>query len=419
MASGTGAGSTSTESLASLGSALLPSRHGLDEIGHDMHMRFGTFMAPFHPPEHNPTLSLEQDLELIQHMDKLGFDEAWIGEHHSAGSEIIASPEIFMMAAAERTRNIKLGTGVVSLPYHNPLWVAERIVLLDHLTRGRIMLEVGPGALPTYAEMLGLESPQMRPLLHEYMEILMHLLSSDEPISYSSERLTLKDARLHLRPYSDPLFDVAVAAVVSPSGAKLAGQYGAGLLSLGATVAIGMDVLAHHWTIQEEVAARHNQPADREKWRLVGLMHLAESKEEARRDVEYGMEQWFRYFQNVAAFPQMAVEGGNLDEMVGFVNNGLGVVGTPDQAIEQLEQLWDQSNGGFGAYLILAHNWADPEATKKSWELFARHVMPHFQTGSASLVSAADRARASRTSLAEKQLIAIDEATKAYETERG
>jgi len=383
-----------------------------------MNMRFGTFMAPFHPPEHNPTLSLETDLELIEHMDRLGFDEAWFGEHHSAGSEIIASPEIFMMAAAARTNHIKLGTGVVSLPYHNPLWVAERIVLLDHLTRGRVMLGVGPGALPTDAAMLGLEPPQMRPLLEEYLEIVMHLLTTDEPISYNSERLTLKDARLHLRPYSDPLFDVAVAAVASPSGAKLAGRHGAGVLSLGATVAIGMDVLAHHWTIQEEVAAQHGHTADRDKWRLVGLMHLAETEEEARRDVEYGMVQWFRYFQHVAAFPQMAVEGGDIDEMVAFVNNGLGVVGTPDQAVAQIEELIEQSNGGFGCYMTLAHNWANPQATKKSYELFARHVMPRFRSGGNALVGAATRAQEARPELAEQQLKAVDEATQRYEDEK-
>jgi len=140
------------------------------------------------------------------------------------------------------------------------------------------MLGVGPGALPTDAAMLGLEPPEMRPLLHEYMQIVMQLLTTEEPVNYESDRLKLVDARLHLRPYSQPLFDIAVAAVASPSGAKLAGQYGAGVLSLGATVAVGMDVLAHHWTIQEEVAAAHGQVADRDKWRLVGLMHLAESK---------------------------------------------------------------------------------------------------------------------------------------------
>ena len=383
-----------------------------------MRMNFGTFMAPFHPPTHNPTIALEQDLDLIQHLDTLGFDEAWIGEHHSAGSEIIASPEIFIMAAAERTKRIKLGTGVVSLPYHNPLWVAERIVLLDHLTRGRVMLGVGPGALPTDAAMLGLEPSQMRPLLEEYMEVLMHLLTSDEPISYSGERLQLVDARLHLRPYSDPLFDVAVAAVASPSGANLAGRYGAGLLSLGATLSIGMDVLAHHWTIQEEQAARHGQVADRSKWRLVGLMHLAETEEQAREEVKYGIAQWFEYFQDVAAFPQMAVEGSNIDEMIDFVNSGLGVIGTPEMMVSQIGELVEQSNGGFGAYLTLCHNWANPQATKNSFELLARHVMPHFQSSGSGLVDAAERAQRARPSLADKQLTAIDEATQRYE-ERG
>lgn len=382
-----------------------------------MRLRFGTFMAPFHPPEHNPTLSLEQDLDLIRHMDELGFDEAWIGEHHSAGSEIIASPEIFIMAAAERTRHIKLGTGVVSLPYHNPLWVAERMVLLDHLTRGRIMLGVGPGALPTDAAMLGLSPTQMRPIFEEYLGVLMHLLTSEEPISYESERLSLKDARLHLRPYSDPLFDLAVAAVASPTGARLAGRHGGGLLSLGATMAVGMDVLAHHWSVVEQMSAKHGHTADRAKWRLVGLVHLAETEEQARKDVEYGITQWFRYFQDVAAFPQMAVEGGDIQEMIDFVNNGLGVIGTPDRMVSQIGNLLEQSNGGFGAYLTLAHNWANPEATKKSFELMARHVMPRFQTSGSDLSAAAERARATREELAAQQMQAVDEATQRHEAQ--
>ncbi|KMW58317.1 Limonene 1,2-monooxygenase [Candidatus Rhodobacter oscarellae] len=382
-----------------------------------MRMNFGIFMAPFHAPGHNPTISLDDDLELLQHLDKLGYDEAWIGEHHSAGSEIIASPEIFIMAAAERTQRIRLGTGVVSMPYHNPLWTVERMVLLDHLTRGRVMFGMGPGALPTDASMLGLEPQQMRPLFEEYIDIAYRLLTSDAPINYESDRLTLKDARLHLRPYSEPLFDLAVAAVASPSGAKLAGRYGAGLLSLGATVAVGMDVLAHHWTIQEQAAKEHGQVADRAKWRLVGLMHLAETEEQAREDVKYGMTQWFRYFQNVAAFPQMAVEGGNLDEMIDFVNGGLGVVGTPEMMVKQIEELLEQSNGGFGAYLTLAHNWANKGATQKSFELFAREVMPHFQSSGMGLQAAADRAQKNRAGLAEKQLKAVEEATQRYEKE--
>src|SRR5918995_332130 len=113
----------------------------------DWPLKFGIFLAPFHPVGQNPTLALERDLDLLEHLDSLGFDEAWIGEHHSAGFEIIASPEVFIAAAAERTKHIKLGTGVSSLPYHHPLILADRIVLLDHLTRGRFQFGVGPGAL--------------------------------------------------------------------------------------------------------------------------------------------------------------------------------------------------------------------------------------------------------------------------------
>src|SRR5687768_7616189 len=108
-------------------------------------LRAGVFLAPFHPVDEDPTLAIQRDLELMEHLDRIGFDEAWIGEHHSAGYEIIASPEMFIAAAAERTRRIRLGTGVISLPYHHPLMVADRIVQLDHMTRGRVMLGVGPG----------------------------------------------------------------------------------------------------------------------------------------------------------------------------------------------------------------------------------------------------------------------------------
>src|SRR5581483_5932305 len=99
-----------------------------------------------HPPGQNPTLLLHGDIELIELLDQLGYDEAWVGEHHSAGSEIIASPEVFLAHVGARTSRIRLGTGVVSAAYHHPLWVAERAVLLDHLLHGRFMLGLGPGA---------------------------------------------------------------------------------------------------------------------------------------------------------------------------------------------------------------------------------------------------------------------------------
>ncbi|MCU1659953.1 MAG: limonene 1,2-monooxygenase [Pseudonocardiales bacterium] len=381
-------------------------------------LRFGIFLAPFHPAGENPTSALQRDLKLIEHLDHLGYDEAWIGEHHSAGSEIIASPEIFIAAAAERTRNIRLGTGVTSLSYHNPLWVAERMVLLDHLTRGRVMLGVGPGSLPTDSAMIGLNPTDTRELLEENLDIVMRLLRGDEPVNAQTRTHALIDARLHLRPYSDPLFDVAVAAVASPTGPRLAGRHGIGLLSIGATLTReGFDALAHHWTVMEERAATHGTVVDRLKWRLVGLMHIAETREQAYKDVEYGIEQWFRYFQKVAAFPQMAVEGGDIREMIDYVNEaGIGAIGTPDDATAQVQKLVAQS-GGFGAMLLLAHEWANPEATRRSYELIAQHVMPQFQGQAQATLDAKARATETRSGHAEQQNAAVAHMTEKYQKE--
>jgi len=379
-------------------------------------LRFGIFLAPFHPAGENPTLALQRDLELVGHLDGLGYDEAWIGEHHSAGSEIIASPEIFIAAAAERTRHIKLGTGVISLAYHNPLWVTERMVLLDHLTRGRAMLGVGPGSLPTDSAMIGLNPTDTRELLDQNLDIVMRLLRSDEPVSAETATHKLIDARLHLRPYSE--FDIAVAAVASPTGPRLAGRYGLGLLSIGATMTeAGFDALAHHWSVMEERAAAFGSTVDRDKWRLVGLMHIAETREQAYKDVEYGIEQWFRYFQKVAAFPQMAVEGGDVREMIDFVNtSGIGAVGTIDEAGAQVEKLVNQSDG-FGAMLLLGHEWANRQATWRSYELFAQHVMPAFQGQAYSTLDAKARATDTRTGYAEQQNQAVAHMTEKYERE--
>ncbi|MDT7675835.1 MAG: limonene 1,2-monooxygenase [Pseudonocardiales bacterium] len=382
-------------------------------------LRFGIFLAPFHPAGENPTLALQRDLRLVEHLDQCGYDEAWIGEHHSAGSEIIASPEIFIAAAAERTKNIKLGTGVTSLSYHNPLWVAERLVLLDHLTRGRVMLGVGPGSLPTDSAMIGLNPTQTRELLETNLDVVMRLLTSDEPVSVDTGTHRLVNAQLHLRPYSDPHFDVAVAAVASPTGPRLAGKHGVGLLSIGATLTSdGFDALAHHWNVMEERAAAFNTTVNRDKWRLVGLMHIAETREQAYKEVEHGIEQWFNYFQKVAAFPQMDVgSGGDLKAMIDFINeSGTGAIGTVEDAKAQVQRLVDQS-GGFGAFLLLAHEWANPEATRRSYELIAQHVMPEFQGQAQATRNAKQRASDTRTGHAEQQNLAVAHMTEKYQKE--
>jgi limonene 1,2-monooxygenase len=382
-------------------------------------LRFGYFMAPFHRAGTNPTLALQRDLDFVEHIDTLGFDEVWIGEHHSAGSEIISSPEIFIAAAAQRTKRIRLGTGVISLAYHNPLWVADRLMLLDHLTHGRVIGGVGPGSLPTDSAMIGLNPTDTRELLETNLDILVRLLAG-ETVTAKTATHELFDAKLQLAPYSEGGIALAVAAVASPTGARLAGKHGIGLLSIGATLSIeGFDALAYHWGIVEERAAAFGKQVDRKDWRLVGPFHIAETDEQARADVKYGIEPWFHYFQKVAAFPQMTMPGDQLDEMIDMINNaGAGVIGTPERARAQVQRLWEQS-GGFGCMLQMAHEWANPAATKRSAELFAAEVMPHFQGQAQPTLDAAARASEVREDLAQTQLQAIDHMTKKYQDEVG
>ncbi|MDE1172511.1 MAG: LLM class flavin-dependent oxidoreductase [Parvibaculaceae bacterium] len=338
-------------------------------------LRFGAFIAPFHPLDENPTLALERDLELVQWMDKLGYDEAWIGEHHSAGYELIASPELFIATAAERTKNIRLGTGVSSLPYHQPLMLADRINQLDHITRGRVMFGAGPGALPSDAYMMGIDVAKQRDMMDEALDALVLLLRG-ETVTKKTDWFTLNQARLQMTPYSRPSVEISVASQVSPTGANAAGRLGLGLLSIGATSAGGFNALSSNWAIAEAKAKESGNVMDRSQWRLVGPVHIAETREKARENVRFGLEKWLYYFREVAALPMAPQDG--TDPVDAMINSGLAVIGTPDDAIAQIERLQAQS-GGFGAFLQLGQNWANFENTKISYEMMARYVFPKFQ----------------------------------------
>jgi limonene 1,2-monooxygenase len=359
-------------------------------------LTFGIFLAPFHPVGQNPTLALERDLQLIEHLDALGFDEAWFGEHHSAGYEIIASPEVFIAAAAQRTRTIRLGTGVSSLPYHHPFMLADRLVLLDHLTRGRLMIGVGPGALPSDAFMMGIDPAKQRDMMEEGLEAILLLLEGKAPVTMETEWFKLVQARLQMRPFQRPYPEVAVAAQISPAGPRAAGKFGCGLLSIGATSAAGgFDILGSHWEVMDERAAEFGTTVDRAKWRLVGPMHIADTKEQAIADVAFGLEEWVDYFQRVAALP-IAPDTTNFDSLVdALIASGFAVIGTVDDAVAQIERLRVQS-GGFGTFLLMGHEWADTAATRHSYELFARYVAPQFQDSSRTLTASRDWAAENR-----------------------
>ena len=339
-------------------------------------MQFGVFLAPFHRVGDNPTLALQRDLELIDHLDRLGYDEAWIGEHHSAGWEIIASPELMIAAAAERTKTIRLGTGVTSLPYHHPFLVAQRFVQLDHMTRGRVMLGCGPGALVSDAYMLGIDAATQRRRMDEALDAIMALLRCDGPVTRETDWFTMRDARLHLAPYSDPHFPIAVASTVTPSGPSVAGKHGLGILSLGAGAVGGMAALPDQWRIAEEAAAKHGKTMNRADWRMVMNVHVAETDAAAMDQVRAGERaETVTYFEDALGRPPGRAE----DPLTDGVRAGTTLVGSPETVARGIEALWEHSGGGFGGFLFRANEWADREQTWRSYELFARWVMPRFQ----------------------------------------
>jgi limonene 1,2-monooxygenase len=239
------------------------------------------------------------------------------------------------------------------------------------------MLGVGPGQLTSDAHMLGIPADTQRPRMEEALEMIIRLLRG-ETVTHHSDWFTLQDARLQLAPYTRPCFEIAVAASFSPTGARAAGRWGLGLLSIAATVRQGMDLLSHHWNLWEEIALEHGHVADRSRWRLVGPMHIAETREQAERDVEFGIAQFSRYFTHV--LPAGPVQGDTPAEII--ENNrrtGFAVIGSPDDAIAKLDELVEASDGGFGCFLFMDTDWADRPAKWRSYELFAREVMPRYQ----------------------------------------
>ena len=372
-------------------------------------IRFGTFLAPFHSVRENPTLAFDRDLALVEHLDRLGFDEVWVGEHHSGGMEIVASPEIFIAAAAERTRRIGLGTGVVTLPYHHPFLVAERINQLDHQTKGRTMFGVGAGALPYDADMLGIDVARIRDMMTEALDVIVPLLDG-ETVSCKTDWFELREARLQLAPFTRPRVELAVPSVVSPSGPRAAGKYGMSLLSTAATTRAAFEALPETWKICAGEAKAHGRDADRARWRLVGPVHIAETRERARANVRFGIQEWLHYFAYVGHLPLDATGEGDVDSDIdALIESKIATIGTPDDLIAQIERLERQS-GGFGVFLDMAHNWADFAETRRSYELIARYVMPRFDGRAGRQEEAYRRAMEKKPELAERRQAGIDKA---------
>src|SRR5262249_17018067 len=163
---------------------------------------------------------------------------------------------------------------------------------------------VGPGLLPSDAMMLGIDPRRQRDMMAESFEVIMRLFAG-EVVTRKTDWFELRDAKLQHVPYTRPHMEVAVAASVSPSGPRTAGRWGIGMLSPAATSEGGFNALAYHWGLVEETAREYGQAVDRSRWRVAGPVHIAETREQARADVLFGLPGWLYYFQKVVALPRV------------------------------------------------------------------------------------------------------------------
>jgi limonene 1,2-monooxygenase len=339
-------------------------------------LKFGAFLAPHHPIGENPMLQFRRDIDLVAHLDKLGYDEFWCGEHHSSGWEMIASPEMFLAAAAERTHRIRLATGVISLPYHNPYMVAQRMVQLDWQSGGRAIFGSGPGALASDAHTLGIDPMVLRDRQDEAIGIIRRLFAG-ERVTYKGEWFNLKDAALQLLPLQEEM-PFAVASQISPSGFTLAGKYGIGVISIGSLSAEGLNALPQQWAFAEDAAKKHGRVADRNQWRVLLSWHIAETREKAREQARDGLLRHHNEYvvgtlQRPGLRPFKTADEA-IDKMA-FSPGSAAVIGTPDDLVAKIKEVLAIS-GGFGTVVGFVHDWASPENTFRSYDMVARYVIP-------------------------------------------
>jgi limonene 1,2-monooxygenase len=336
-------------------------------------LRLGAFMPPWLlPMERDPTLAIRGEIETIQYLESVGFHEAWIGEHHSGGMEIVSSPELLIAAAIERTSRIRLGTGVISLPYHNPLTVADRVVQLDHQSFGRAMFGFGPGLLQSDAKMFGIPSTEQRDRLAEGLDVVLRLIAG-ATVTRSSAWFELDEAHLQLRPYTHPRPEIVVASAITPSGGLLAGRHGLGLLCVAASTGPGYDVLDVNWGLANDTAAEHGHVLDRSGLRLVAPAHIAPTRDQAIAEIADGFARWDRHMREINETGGEMLGMGSMDQLLA----GGAIIGSPADAVEALEDYWEKT-GGFGCLLYQLTPWASREDQRRSLRSFAEEVMPAF-----------------------------------------
>ena len=354
-------------------------------------MRLGYFAMPLHPPGSDPAQTMDDDLAQLAVLDRLGYEEAWIGEHFTAQWENIPCPDLFIARALGVTRTMKLATGVSCLPNHNPLMLAQRIAQLDQMARGRFYWGVGSGGFPGDFVLFGVDpkSGEQRGITRETLDLVLELWDDPKPGLYESRnwRFHIPEPqddiglRLHLKPYQRPHPPIAVAGVTPNSETLLlAGERGYIPMSINF---IPSRILTTHWEAVARGAAQAGRTADRATWRISRDVYVAETDAQARREALAGplARDYRDYFlpllgkirgrEIIKVDPAMA----DADVTLEYLVDHIWIVGSPDTVAAKLRRLGEEV-GGFGTLLVIAHEWRPRGAWERSMTLLKEQVLP-------------------------------------------
>jgi alkanesulfonate monooxygenase SsuD/methylene tetrahydromethanopterin reductase-like flavin-dependent oxidoreductase (luciferase family) len=354
-------------------------------------MKLGFFTMPLHPVGRDWRQTLAEDREAVLLAERLGFEEAFIGEHVADLAETITSCLIFIATLARDTRRIRLGSGTVNLANRHPAATAAEIAMVDTLLEGRFILGVGPGGLPSDAEMMQTMDADRNAIFLESMEHMIALWTRDPPYRLKGKRWQLSTERTWtpdlgmggmLKPFQKPHPPIVVTAIL-PNSNGIAAAAERGWTPISANF-VQPWVVKTHWPKYVEGCARAGREARGEDWRVAKSIFVAEDEATLRRMTRDPGNPFAYYFRNLQRKAQ-ATRGSALfkhepsvpdaaltDE---YLVSQLLIAGTVDEVADKLIAFREQV-GPFGTLLYCGHDWADPRAMRRSMELMAEKVLP-------------------------------------------
>ncbi|HEX3178432.1 MAG TPA: LLM class flavin-dependent oxidoreductase [Methylomirabilota bacterium] len=358
-----------------------------------MTVHLGMFSMPFHHPSRDYTTILQEDQEAVILADRLGFTEAYIGEHFSSWSERITSPLIFLASVIDRTTNIKFGTGVLNLPQAHPAAVAASAAMFDHLCRGRFIMGIGPGGLISDFELFDVGQAELRPqMMLESIDTILALWAQDPPYridgrfwKISLEKAVWPQFKVGYvpRPLQQPHPPIAISILTpSSSSARLAGERG--FIPVSGNF-FHRRYLRTQWEKYVEGCEAAGRRPDPRVWRVSRSVLVTESDAEAEDYLarpDSGLSFYYSFFIHSFSKARQALYMLKPDlsapddaVTVDDVKRALIIAGSPRRVAEQLAALRDEI-GAFGTLLMAGHDWDQPKLWRRSMELLATKVMP-------------------------------------------